>query len=79
MFGGNGINTSIKLKESIQKYIKPIMENWSNTLLSNHIIVYGIRRYLRGAWLSLHVDKGKTHVLSAILQASVNKPILKIF
>ena len=31
-------------------------------------MVYGIRRYLQGASLSLHVDRLDTHVVSAILQ-----------
>ena len=39
--------------------------------LESENIVYGIRRYLRGAWMSLHVDVLPTHVLSAILQVIV--------
>ena len=30
--------------------------------------MYGIRRYRNGSWLSLHVDRVDTHVVSAILQ-----------
>ena len=30
--------------------------------------MYGIRRYLNGSWLSLHLDTVHTHVISVILQ-----------
>ena len=40
--------------------------------LSPETQIYGIRRYLRGAWLSLHVDQLPTHILSAILQVRTN-------
>ena len=30
--------------------------------------MYGIRRYLNGSWLSLHLDTVHTHVVSVILQ-----------
>ena len=36
--------------------------------LSDRAIMYGIRRYLRGATLNLHVDRVDTHIISAILQ-----------
>ena len=71
IFGGSAENTNKVLNDHILQSMKPIMENWSKTELSNEIIVYGVRRYLRGAWLSLHVDRPDTHVLSAILQESI--------
>ena len=48
--------------------LKPLIENWSHTTLSSDIVIFGVRRYLHGASLALHVDKLPTHVLSAILQ-----------
>ena len=68
LYGGNQINTFTNLNEKIIEIIKPIVENWADTKLSSDITVYGIRRYLRGAWLRLHVDKLPTRILSAILQ-----------
>ena len=68
MFGGNGKNTFKDLNKDLRKTLKPIIEAWSLTNVSDDIIVYGIRRYLKGAWLSLHLDRQDTHVLSAILQ-----------
>ena len=32
-----------------------------------HTSTYGIRRYTDGSWLIAHVDRFKTHVISAIL------------
>ena len=59
--------------------IRIILENWINgpdqfqaspdrISLSENATIYGIRRYLRGSWLSLHTDHETTHVISAILQ-----------
>ena len=39
--------------------------------LVNDFTIYGIRRYLRGAWMGLHVDKLPTHIISAILQVHI--------
>ena len=48
--------------------LKPILEEWCQKKLSKEVVIYGIRRYLRGAWLSFHVDRMPTHVLSVIMQ-----------
>ena len=49
--------------------IQPIIENWSSQKLSaRNVALFGIRRYLRGSWMSLHVDKLPDRILSAILQ-----------
>ena len=53
---------------SIRKFLIPMVEKWSNEKLSSEFHVYGIRRYLRGANLALHVDRLPSHILSAILQ-----------
>ncbi len=47
--------------------LEPILEEWSGIKLRASE-AYGIRRYGRGAWLMLHVDRLNTHVVSAILQ-----------
>ena len=49
--------------------IQPIVETWSGQKLSTrNVALFGIRRYLRGSWMSLHVDKLPDRILSAILQ-----------
>ena len=54
------------------------------TVLSEQAIVYGIRRYSRGAKLWEHTDRVPTHIISAILQVkysiknAVNVYIAKI-
>ena len=68
MFGGNGVNRNKILNKKVLNAMKPILEKWCGRMLSDDLQVYGIRRYLRGAWLSLHVDKPETHIVSAILQ-----------
>ncbi len=54
-------------KETLGESLRPILEEWSGVELEL-TEVYGIRRYREGAWLQLHVDRLKTHVVSAILQ-----------
>ena len=48
--------------------LKPTIEKWSGQKLSENAYLYGIRRYLRGASLGLHVDKLPSHILSVIFQ-----------
>ncbi|XP_059089948.1 uncharacterized protein LOC131885796 isoform X2 [Tigriopus californicus] len=55
------------VKKVVQQTLEPLLEKWSGIKLTP-TLVYGFRRYLRGAWLSLHVDRLHTHVVSAILQ-----------
>ena len=68
IFGGNGQNTFKEINEKINESIKPLLEKWCQRKLSNNLTVYGIRRYLRGAWMRLHLDKYTTHIVSAIFQ-----------
>ena len=56
------------VKRTIHKYLKPILEKWSGVALDDHLTVYGIRRYKKGALLWEHVDRKETHIISAILQ-----------
>ena len=44
------------------------MEKWAGQRLEEEGIVFGIRRYIRGAWMSLHVDRLPTHIFGVILQ-----------
>ena len=70
IFGGNGKNTFTQLNAELSRVLKPIMQNWSKTEVSNEITVYGIRRYLRGSSLLLHVDRKDLRIFGAILQES---------
>ena len=63
-----GIHKHPEVKETILQIIKPLLESWSKQKLNANLSIYGIRRYLRGAWLSFHVDRMPTHVLSVIMQ-----------
>ena len=55
--------------------LRPILETWRGQKLSRNHVLYGIRRYLRGAYFMSHVDRLPTHIISAILQVSF--PIIK--
>ena len=66
-----GIHKHPEVKEMILQTIKPLLESWSQQKLNANLSIYGIRRYLRGAWLSFHVDRMPTHVLSVIMQVSI--------
>ena len=63
-----GAVNSKYIQSAMLYHLKPILEKWSNTKLVNKIGAYGIRRYLRGSTLILHVDRLPTHIISAILQ-----------
>ena len=58
------------LGDKIRNYIKPILEKWCGEPLDRNVTIYGIRRYLRGSWMALHLDRVPTHIISAILQVS---------
>ena len=62
---------NMSIQKNLRETLKPILEEWCKKLLASDITIYGIRRYLRGAWLSLHVDKLPTHIISAILQVRI--------
>ena len=70
IFGGNGNNTFTKLNAEISRVMKPIIQKWAKTELSKEMTVYGIRRYLRGSSLLLHVDRKDLRIFGAILQES---------
>ena len=62
------VTNHVKLQSMISQTLLPILEKWSGQKISSDPIIYGIRRYLRGAWCQLHVDRLPSHVLSVILQ-----------
>lgn len=57
-----------EVRQSLVKSLHPILEDWCGCRLSKEVVIYGIRRYLRGSWLSLHVDQVPSHIISVILQ-----------
>ena len=67
------------LRQSLVSHLKPIIEEWAGQSMSSQVVVYGIRRYLKGAWLSLHVDQVPTHIFSVILQVGSIKHFLNVF
>ena len=56
------------LGDYISTYVKNEIEEWCGQELDKKIIFHGIRRFLKGAWMALHLDKLPTHIISAILQ-----------
>ena len=60
--------------------ILPILEEWAKVKLDGkNGIMYGIRRYTRGAILLQHTDRLPTHIISAILQVHTSAWISKKF
>ena len=66
-FKADFLNESV-VKRTIHKHLKPILEKWSGVALEDKLIIYGIRRYKKGAMLYEHMDRKETHIISAILQ-----------
>jgi len=60
------MNPSTKVQNMMREELLPLAEEWSGVTLE-HTSTYGIRRYTNGSWLTSHVDKFNTHVISAIL------------
>jgi len=54
------------VKNKLKEALHPMAETWANVKLK-HEATYGIRRYTNGSWLTSHVDRFNTHVVSAIL------------
>ena len=49
------------------KFIKPLVEEWSGVSPLELTAFYGIREYHEGSWLRNHVDRIDTHVLSVTI------------
>ena len=56
---------------TVNAHLKKVLEKWAKVHLSPNGLIYGVRRYTRGASLLLHVDQLPTHIISAILQVSL--------
>ncbi len=56
------------IRKGLEFTLKPIIEKWSGTSVKSDAVIYGIRRYLKGAELGVHVDRYPSHILSVILQ-----------
>ena len=56
------------VRRTIEYQLKKIMEDWAKVKLNKSFVMYGIRRYTRGAVLLQHVDKIPSHIMSVILQ-----------
>jgi len=54
------------LKDRLSDELRPILEGWFNGPLQLTSI-YGIRKYINGSVLRMHVDTANTHVVSAII------------
>lgn len=55
-----------ELKQRLSRDLRPILESWFNGPLELTSI-YGIRKYVNGSVLRMHVDTANTHVVSAII------------
>ena len=63
----------LNVKQAILAEILPILENWSNIKLDGeNSVMYGIRRYSRGAILLQHTDRVPTHIISVIFQVGIS-------
>ena len=62
-----------KLFDKVNNYILQLLKNWTNKTDINHTYTYGIREYTNGAILDTHIDRGYTHILSAIINIYQDK------
>ena len=63
------ISKQVEVKKGITSILQPILEKWTQQILAPNPIIHGIRRYLRGAAMQLHVDS-LPRIISVILQVS---------
>ncbi|GLS27236.1 2OG-Fe(II) oxygenase [Marinibactrum halimedae] len=69
------VDLSSALRDKIHDYMKPLLSQWCGQELEP-TYVYGIRTYLRGAYLKCHRDRIETHIISAIINVdqTVDQP-----
>ena len=60
-------NLSPVVLSQLQARLQPLAEDWAGGVKLRHSATYGVRRYTNGSWLTSHVDRFNTHVISAIL------------
>ena len=51
-------------KDRLDRYLRPLLEQWSGVEPLELVVIYGIREYRNGSWLSRHVDRINTHAVS---------------
>ena len=56
------------VRRTMEYQLQKIIEDWAKVKLNKNFVMYGIRRYTRGAVLLQHVDKIPSHIISVILQ-----------
>lgn len=54
-----------KKTEMGDRYLKPLLEEWSGIKDLEVTSIYGIREYHENHWLANHIDRESTHVISA--------------
>ena len=68
----NRYNTDLFNKVNV--YVKQILLNWTGLDDIQHTATYGLREYKHGSVLNTHIDKGNTHIISAIINIYGDKP-----
>lgn len=63
------IELPVEIKKQVSDALQPLLEAWSCQRLEP-TAVYGLRRYQRGASLRMHVDKTRTHIVSASMNVA---------
>eukprot|EP01006_Ploeotia_vitrea_P004196 TRINITY_DN114054_c0_g1_i1.p1 TRINITY_DN114054_c0_g1~~TRINITY_DN114054_c0_g1_i1.p1 ORF type:complete len:322 (-),score=-3.34 TRINITY_DN114054_c0_g1_i1:111-1076(-) len=63
------IDMSKSLKR-IHKELMPLHEEWAGGIKLKPTSIYGMRLYRNGSSLSMHCDKGHTHVISSIIHVN---------
>ena len=62
-----------KLFDKVNNYIEQLLINWTNKTDIKHSFTYGMREYTNGAILDTHIDRGYTHIVSAIINIYQDK------
>ena len=55
------------LKGMWQERLRELVETWIGGVPLENTDIYGIRRYMDGAWLLSHTDREETHATSVII------------
>ena len=58
--------------------LRPILETWRGQKLSRNHVLYGIRRYLRGAYFMSHVDRLPTHIIIQVSFPIIASKIVQV-
>ena len=55
---------------ALREWLLRALQHWTGATNLTHSQTYGVRTYKRGSSLNVHVDRLRTHVLSAIIQVA---------